>query len=423
MRQVAGLVEGTDDDRVVVLSAVAGTTNALVEIARLAAQGSVEACRKRIEALADSYVTFVDELYEQAAYRKAGHEVRESIFSTLSDLVDTPFKIVREKEILSIGEIMSTRLFDILMSELQIPSKWLSALDFMRTAGGEPDMKFIEENISPLVANGSSRTFITQGFICRNEYNEVDNLKRGGSDYTASIIGAALNAAEIQIWTDIDGIHNNDPRVVENTRPIQQMSFDEAAEMAYFGAKVLHPSTVHPAKQKNIPVRLLNTMQPAAKGTLISESSGPKTFKAKAVAAKDGITAINIRSHRMLMAYGFLRKVFEVFERYSTPIDMITTSEVALSVTIDDDAKLDSIVDELSVFSQVEVDRQQTIVCVVGDFSKDEPGIGISILEGLRNIPIRMISSGGSESNISILIHQSHKQQALEQLNINLFLQ
>ena len=284
----------------------------------------------------------------------------------------------------------------------------------------EPDTEYIARNLAAELANHPRTTlFITQGYICRNAFGEIDNLKRGGSDYSASLIGAAVDADEIQIWTDIDGMHNNDPRIVKNTYPIAELSFDEAAELAYFGAKILHPSSVLPAKQKNIPVSLLNTMEPSAKGTTISaESEGGKI---KAVAAKDGITAIKIKSGRMLLAYGFLRSVFEVFERYKTPIDMITTSEVAVSLTIDNDKFLDQIVAELKAFGTGEVDQNQTIICVVGDFIEERSGSSLEIFEALKAIPLRMISYGGSKNNISVLINTTHKVEALQQLNEGIF--
>ncbi|MGZ4060765.1 MAG: aspartate kinase, partial [Bacteroidia bacterium] len=284
----------------------------------------------------------------------------------------------------------------------------------------EPDLKYIETNIKPeLAKHPSTKLFITQGYICRNTFGEIDNLKRGGSDYTATIIGAAIHSTEIQIWTDIDGMHNNDPRIVDKTHPIAELSFDEAAELAYFGAKILHPTCILPAQQRNIPVRLLNTMQPEAKGTLISSKTTGDSIKA--VAAKDGITALNIKSERMLLAYGFLRAVFEIFERYKTPIDMITTSEVAVSLTIDNVKNLDAIKKELEEFCSVKVDNDLTIVCIVGSFTAEKQGYALRIFEALKNIPIRMISYGGSEHNISILVDTKLKKDTLIALNKGLF--
>ena len=422
MQHVADLVASVDGPRVVVLSAVAGTTNALVEIGELAKDRNMSFARESIDRLKSKYVPFVHELYQTEEVRQSAIGRIDVFFKTLVDLIDTPFNIVRDKEILSLGELISTRLFELLLKERSEDAVWLNALEFMLAVDGEPDLDEIKQRLAVSIGTaGTHDIYLTQGFICRNGHGEVDNLRRGGSDYTASILGAVLDAREIQIWTDIDGIHNNDPRVVKTTRPIQQLSFDEAAEMAYFGAKVLHPSTVHPAKLKNIPVRLLNTMEPDAHGTVICSRTGSTESKAKAVAAKDGITAINIRSHRMLMAHGFLRKVFEIFERYSTPIDMITTSEVAVSLTIDDPMHLKAITRDLAEFGQVSIDREQTIICVVGEFAKEDVGVGVRILECLRHIPIRMISSGGSESNISLLIDSKYKTEALESLNAHLF--
>ncbi|HVA97850.1 MAG TPA: aspartate kinase, partial [Bacteroidia bacterium] len=311
--------------------------------------------------------------------------------------------------------------FHYYLEEKKINSVLLSALNFMRIdENEEPDLAYIEKNIkSELAKYPEKKLFITQGYICRNAFGEIDNLKRGGSDYTASLIGAAVYADEIQIWTDIDGMHNNDPRIVDKTYPIAELSFDEAAELAYFGAKILHPTCVLPAKNRNIPVRLLNTMQPEAKGTLISKKISGANIKA--VAAKDGITAIKIKSGRMLLAYGFLRTVFEIFERYKTPIDMITTSEVAVSVTIDNTKNLEAIITELKQFGSVEVDSNQAIICVVGDFLAEKQGYALKVMESLKNISIRMISYGGSPNNISLLVNANQKNEALIALNKGLF--
>jgi len=302
-----------------------------------------------------------------------------------------------------------------------VPSVLLPALDFMRIdENDEPDLNFIEAHLKKIV-NGYKREnlFITQGYICRDPFGSISNLKRGGSDYTATLIGAALHSDEVQIWTDIDGMHNNDPRIVEKTKPISELSFDEAAELAYFGARILHPTCINPTRQRNIPVRLLNTMQPEAKGTVISDKSSGESIKA--VAAKDGIIAINIVSGRMLMAFGFLRSVFEVFERYKTPIDMITTSEVAVSLTIDDAKNIDGIVKELGSFATIEVEYNQTIICIVGDMLADKSGYAVKIFDALKSVPIRMISYGGSKNNISLLVKSDHKKDALVVLNKGLF--
>ncbi len=284
----------------------------------------------------------------------------------------------------------------------------------------EPILSEIETRLSAILAQYPSTTlFITQGFICINPRNEIDNLKRGGSDYSASLIGAAVQASVVEIWTDIDGVHNNDPRIVQNTKPIAELSFDEAAELAYFGAKILHPSTVLPAKLKNIPVLLKNTINPTGKGTLISNKISGTGIKA--IAAKDSVTVIKIKSGRMLLAYGFLRKVFEIFEKYKTPIDVITTSEVAISLTIDKEDYLAQIVDELKVLGAVEVDKNQTIVCIVGNMIAEEKGHALEVMQALDNISVRMISYGGSRHNMSIVIDSNNKEKALRSLHKNLF--
>ncbi|MEP6647668.1 MAG: aspartate kinase, partial [Saprospiraceae bacterium] len=327
-----------------------------------------------------------------------------------------------EKWFVSHGELTSTALFTVLMMERGVDAILLPALDFMRIQDGEPDMASIKKLLhQSLEKVGPKNIYITQGYICRNENNEIDNLRRGGSDYSATIIGAAMNAEEIQIWTDIDGVHNNDPRIVKKTSRIDELSYAEAAELAYFGAKILHPLCVRPAREAGVPIRLLNTLNPSAEGTIIQSEHQKEAAGVKAVAAKDGITAINIRSSYMLMAYGFLKKVFEVFEHHKTSVDMITTAEVAVSLTIDDDRNLDQIVADLESYCTITIDKDQTIICVVGAFRKDDAGIAVQVLEPLKDIPIRMISSGGSESNISVLIDSKYKKQALEALNRGLF--
>src|SRR5690606_13874254 len=333
--------------------------------------------------------------------------------SSFSSGVFTP---IHERVILAQGELLSTHLFHYHLQEIGVPSVLLPALDFMKINEElEPEIPYITEKLGAMLASHhENNIFITQGYICRNAFGEIDNLKRGGSDYTASLIGAALRAEEIQIWTDIDGMHNNDPRVVKNTRPIAQLSFEEAAELAYFGAKILHPQSVFPAQKYKVPVRLLNTMEPNAPGTLISDQRSEGEIKA--VAAKEGICAIKIQSSRMLLVYGFLRKVFEVFERYKTPIDMVTTSEVAVSLSIDNPKYLKEITEELQAYGQITVDQDQTIICVVGDFVASKAGIAARVLDELKHIPIRMISYGGSRNNISILLDTAYKNEALQSL-------
>jgi len=420
MRSVASLIQ-RDEPKIVVLSAMSGTTNALVQIAETLYQNKNTEANAQIDALHDKYKQVVEELYTSPEKRRQANDLLTNHFSYLRAFTQDLFTVHEERAVLAQGELLSTALFQFFLEENGIPSVLLPALNFMKIdENEEPDAAYIARQLQVELAKYPEvKLFITQGYICRNAFGEIDNLKRGGSDYSASLIGAAADAEEIQIWTDIDGMHNNDPRIVKNTFPIAQLSFDEAAELAYFGAKILHPSSVTPAKQKNIPVRLLNTMEPEARGTTISsERSGGSI---KAVAAKDGITAIKIKSGRMLLAYGFLRSVFEVFERYKTPIDMITTSEVAVSLTIDNDRFLKEITAELERFGQVEVDQQQTIVCVVGDFISKNSGLSLRIFESLQDIPLRMISYGGSRSNISLLIDTSNKVTALTKLNDGIF--
>jgi aspartate kinase len=409
------------EEQIVVLSAVSGTTNSLVEISAKLLKEDKQVALDLIQALHQKYNEFVIELLPEGDFREQGQEVVDYHFGFLSTLANDIFTPVEEKVVLAQGELLSTTLYHIYLKSISVPSVLLPALDFMKIdEDNEPDVPFSTRNLQPLLEqHKDNKLFITQGFICRNSFGEVDNLRRGGSDYTASLIGAAIMAEEVQIWTDIDGMHNNDPRIVKDTRPISHLSFDEAAELAYFGAKILHPQSVFPAQKYKIPVRLLNTMEPQAPGTLISVSS--EKGKIKSIAAKDGITAIKIQSSRMLLAYGFLRKVFEIFERYKTPIDMITTSEVAVSLTIDYLDNLDKIVEELHAFGSVEIDRDQSIVCVVGDFSAEKHGYAARVLDSIKHIPIRMISYGGSSYNISLLINTGDKTEALKSLHNRLF--
>ncbi len=409
------------EKQIVVLSAVSGTTNSLVEIAAKLLKDDKQGGLTLIDKLKQSYQSFVVELLPEGPHRLEGQELVEYHFNFLTALANDLFTSIEEKVVLAQGELLSTTLFHIYLKSINVPSVLLPALDFMKIdEDNEPDIAFITSHLQPLIdAAADQSLFITQGFICRNSFGEVDNLRRGGSDYTASLIGAAILAEEVQIWTDIDGMHNNDPRIVKGTKPIAKLSFDEAAELAYFGAKILHPQSVFPAQRYKIPVRLLNTMEPQAAGTLISAES--EAGKIKSIAAKDGITAIKIHSSRMLLAYGFLRKVFEIFERYRTPIDMITTSEVAVSLTVDYTENLDSIVEELHAFGTVELDKDQSIVCVVGDFGPEKHGYASRVLDSLKHIPIRMISYGGSNYNISLLINTSDKTEALRSLHNRLF--
>ncbi len=420
MRQIASLITGKGK-KIVVLSAVSGTTNTLEEICHALYKKDQDRALELIEGLEKRYREFIAELIGET---RDAEEVLELVLAMLNGVRSFTKKQINlfiERSILAQGELISTHIFFYYLKSMKVKAVLLPALDFMRVDDkDEPDQRYIEENLEFEISKYPGKDlFITQGYICRNAYGEISNLKRGGSDYTASLIGAAIEADSIQIWTDIDGMHNNDPRVVDQTLPISELSFEEAAELAYFGAKILHPASIRPAKEHNIPVWLKNTMHPEVHGTLIHSEIAESGFKA--VAAKDGITAIKIRSGRMLMAYGFLRSVFEIFERYKTPIDMITTSEVAVSVTIDNSTNLEAIVEELEEISNVEVDHDQTIVCIVGDFVHGGHGYAARIFEALTSIPIRMISYGGSSHNISVLVRSGYKQEALNQLNKHLF--
>lgn len=420
MKEVATLVSNGQQN-IVVLSAMAGTTNSLVEIANYLYKNNNEASNELINSLEQKYYAEVKDLYVTDKYRQKGKELIEYHFNYIKTFTIDVFTSFEEKAILAQGELISTALFQYYLEEKGEKSKLLPALDFMRMdKQNEPDIAYIKENCANIIQNNPNyNIYVTQGYICRNAFGEIDNLQRGGSDYTASLIGAAIAADEIQIWTDIDGMHNNDPRYVENTHSIANISFDEAAELAYFGAKILHPTSVLPAKLNNIPVRLLNTLEPKASGTLIS--SEQQKNRITAVAAKDDITAIKIKSGRMLLAHGFMRKVFEIFESYKTPIDMITTSEVGVSVTIDHNKHLDDIIDDLKKFGTVDVDTNQVIVCIVGDLVAENVGYANNIFNALKEIPIRMISYGGSNFNVSILIDAKHKKEALNLLSNNLF--
>ena len=421
IKAVGRLVAG-HERKIVVLSAMSGTTNQLVDYASLLHQKDKMAARQLLNDLKKNYLKVVDDLFETETWKGKGKGLIDHHFDYLDSFNRDMFTLNEEKAVLAQGELISTALMHYHLSEIEIPSVLLPALNFMRIDKDlEPDKYYIQENIRREIAQyPEDHLFITQGFICRDAFGEIDNLKRGGSDYSASLIGAAIEADEIQIWTDIDGFHNNDPRVVEGTTRIDQLSFEEAAELAYFGAKILHPTSVKPAQEKNIPVRLKNTLQPEAPGTLITERVTGQG-RIKAVAAKDGITAIRIRSGRMLLAYGFLRKVFEIFESHKTSIDMITTSEVSVSVTIDQLDHLDAIISDLEKFGTVSVVRDQTIVCVVGDLIAERRGVARKVLDALSEIPLRMISYGSSSNNISLLINSSDKSKALNSLSDNLF--
>ncbi|CDA54909.1 aspartokinase [Prevotella sp. CAG:604] len=421
MKGVASLVTESGEPTFIVLSAMSGTTNSLVEISDYLYKKNPEGANEVINNLEKKYMQHVEDLYSTEEMKKTTREFLQGEFNYLRSFTKDLFTSFEEKSIVAQGEIMSTNMVVNYLKEQGVKAVLLSALDFMRTdKNAEPDPQYIKEKLGAIMEqNEGYQIYITQGFICRNAYGEVDNLQRGGSDYTASLIGAALPADEIQIWTDIDGMHNNDPRVVEHTEAVRQLNFEEAAELAYFGAKILHPTCVQPAKYAGIPVRLKNTMDPKADGTIIDNVI--VRGKIKAVAAKDNITAIKIKSSRMLLATGFLRKVFEIFESYQTPIDMIATSEVGVSMSIDNDAHINDIVNELKKYGTVTVDSDMCIICVVGDLDWSNVGFETMATDAMKNIPVRMISYGGSNYNISFLIKEKDKKQALQNLSNVLF--
>ena len=420
MKDVAKLISD-GEQKIVVLSAMSGTTNTLVEISDYLYKKNPEGANEIINKLEAKYKQHIDELYSTEEYKQKTLEFVKSVFDYIRSYTKDIFTLFEEKVILAQGEIISTNMMTNYLCEQGINAVLLPALEYMRTdKNSEPDLTYIREKLAlQLETNPGYEIYITQGYICRNAYGEIDNLQRGGSDYTASLIGAAVNASEIQIWTDIDGMHDNDPRIVEKTSPVRQLHFEEAAELAYFGAKILHPTCVQPAKYANIPVRLLNTMEPSAPGTLISNET--EKGKIKAVAAKDNITAIKIKSSRMLLTHGFLRKVFEIFESYQTAIDMVCTSEVGVSMSIDNTKHLNEIVDDLKKYGTVTVDQDMCIVCVVGDLEWENVGFESRALQAMKEVPVRMISYGGSNYNISFLIREEDKKRALQSLSDVLF--
>ena len=421
MKEVTNLVTKSGEPVFVVLSAMSGTTNSLVEISDYLYKKNPDGANEVINRLEQKYDRHVEELYTKAETKATTREFLRSEFDYLRSFTKELFTSFEEKSIVAQGEIISTNMVVNYMNEIGIKAVLINALDFMRTdKNSEPDPVYIKEKLKAILAeNEGAQVYLTQGFICRNAYGEIDNLQRGGSDYTASLVGAAINAEEIQIWTDIDGMHNNDPRVVDHTEPVHQLHFEEAAELAYFGAKILHPTCVQPAKYAGIPVRLLNTMDPDAEGTTISNKT--EYGKIKAIAAKDNITAIKIKSSRMLLATGFLRKVFEIFESYQTSIDMICTSEVGVSMSIDNSAHLGEIVDELKKYGTVTVDTNMCIICVVGDLDWSNIGFETLALDAMKDIPVRMVSYGGSNYNISFLIREEDKKRALQSLSNTIF--
>ena len=421
MKNVASLITASGEPVFVVLSAMSGTTNSLVEISNYLYKKNPDGANDVINSLENKYMRHVEELYSTDEYKNLTRDFIADEFRYLRSFTKELFTSFEEKAIVAQGEIMSTNMVVNYLKEQGFKATLLNALDFMRTdKNAEPDPVYIKQKLSDILSdNNGYQVYLTQGFICRNAYGEIDNLQRGGSDYTASLIGAAIDAEEIQIWTDIDGMHNNDPRVVDNTSPVHQLQFEEAAELAYFGAKILHPTCVQPAKYAGIPVRLLNTMEPDAEGTTISSTT--EYGKIKAVAAKDNIIAIKIKSSRMLLATGFLRKVFEIFESYQTPIDMVCTSEVGVSMSIDNSTHLGEIVDELKKYGTVTVDTGMCIICVVGDLDWSNIGFETIVMDAMKKIPVRMISYGGSNYNISFLIKEEDKKRALQSLSDTLF--
>ncbi|WP_258102816.1 aspartate kinase [Marinoscillum sp. MHG1-6] len=421
MKQVANLIKTEQGKKIVVLSAVSGTTNSLVALGELCENKKKEEALQASAELLKKYHAFIDELYSTDESKKASIEFVNQVFVDIDGLIEKRFQEQVAKLLVVQGEIISTRLFTTYLQEIGYAATMIMAQDFMTLDKyNEPDLKLIQKKLEQILPDVSDDIIITQGFIARNKAGGIDNLQRGGSDYSATIIGSVLGVEEVQIWTDIDGMHNNDPRIVKNTRPVSKLSFEEASELAYFGAKVLHPHCIVPAHQYSVPVRIKNTMDPGAFGTLIStESETAQTVKA--IAAKDGITAIKIKSSRMVMAYGFLKKIFEVFEKYETPIDMITTSEIAVSLTIDNATQLRKITKEISEYGTVEIDKDQTIVCVVGDLIAEKKGVGSVLFQSLDEVPIRMISYGGSRNNISLLVASEHKADTLSKLHAALF--
>ena len=421
MQNVVNLI-ADGETKIVVLSAMSGTTNSLIEFTNYLRNGNINGACEHSTYLQAKYMQTISELYKKEESKATATEIINKIFAHLRDLALQPLNDELEKEIVAQGEIISTNMVTIYMKEQGHNVELLNALDFMRLAvNGEPDLGYIREHLLPLVdLETKGKIYITQGFICMNHEGSYDNLQRGGSDYTATLIGSAVNAEEVQIWTDIDGVHNNDPRIVENTRPVRNLHFEESAELAYFGAKILHPTCILPAKLTGTPVRLLNTMDPTAEGTRI-DNNLTRPGEIKAIAAKDNITAIKIKSGRMLLAYGFLRKVFEIFESYHTSIDMICTSEVGVSVSIDDDKRLDEIVAELQKIGTITVDKNMCIICVVGDLNWENTGFEARAMEAMKDIPVRMVSYGGSNYNISFLVREEDKVRALRSLSASIF--
>lgn len=420
MKNVVSIISG-GEPKIVVLSAMAGTTNSLVDITRCFYRKKVDEANKIITRLEQAYAGHIEDLYTSVAYKEKALELVTERFNEIWAFAGAPFTVFDEKVVLAQGELISTGMMHLYLQEQGMKSALFPALDFMRiNADGEPDMSYIEEHLGTLLSRfPDTDIFITQGFICRNAYGETDNLQRGGSDYSASLIGAAVHASEIQIWTDIDGMHNNDPRVVNHTAPVRQLNFEEAAKLAYFGAKILHPFCIRPAKESNIPVRLLNSLQPDAPGTLISNTA--EKGRIKAVAAKDNIVFIKMKSLNILPPHKFLSTVFDTFARYKTAVDMVTTSDIGISVTTDNPEHLQEIVGCLEKYATISVEKDMVIVCVVGDLEWQNVGFEARIIDALKDIPVRMISYGGSSSNVSLVMKSADKTRALQALSSRLF--
>lgn len=420
MKGVASIIcDG--EKKIVVLSAMSGTTNSLLDIANCFYRKNTDEANKIISRMEQTYGAHIEELYSSATFKEQALELVTERFKYIWSFSGASFTIFDEKIVLAQGELISTGMMNLYLQEQNMQSALLPALDYMRiTKDREPDPQYIHTKLNALIEQyPETEVFITQGFICRNAYGEVDNLERGGSDYSASLIGAAVQADEIQIWTDIDGMHNNDPRVVTHTSPVRQLNFEEAAKLAHFGAKILHPTCILPAKENNIPVRLLNTFQPDAAGTLISNTA--EKGRIKAVAAKDNITYVKIKSLRVLPAHKFLSEVFDTFALYKTAIDMVTTSDVGVSVTIDNPENIQEIVARLEDYATIYVEKEMVIICVVGDLEWQNVGFEARIVNALKDIPVRMISYGGSNSNVSLVMKAEDKTRALRALSEKLF--
>ena len=420
MKQISTLITTQPEPTIVVLSALSGTTNALVELNDLLLSKNIDLFNNKLSTLENHYITFINTLFTKPEYVQQGLEIIKPHFDFLKITQKISFNESIQKEILAQGELLSTQIFSLYLQSISIKHAFLNALDFMKMdKNDEPDLSFITSHIHSIIEEKKENLYITQGYICKNHKSEIDNLKRGGSDYTASLLAAATNSSVCEIWTDIDGMHNNDPRIVDKTNPIENLSFDEAAELAYFGAKILHPTCIWPAQKANIPVKLLNTMEPLAKGTTISNINVLNGIKA--VAAKDAITAVKIKSSRMLLAHGFLKKVFEIFEKHSISIDMITTSEVAVAVSIDNETNLTLAVDELSKLGEVEIIKNQTIIALVGNNIAMDTHFFGQLFQAINGIQLTMIDFGGSNNNISILVNMDYKKQILQQINQHIF--